>query len=64
LKSDERTISLSPQDETWREAAKLDGCYCLKSDLSAEKASKETVHPTFRILRRGTSGFSGGHIVV
>jgi transposase len=52
LKSDERTISLSPQDETWREAAKLDGCYCLKSDLSAEKASKETVHDRYKDLSK------------
>ena len=34
LKIDERTISISPQDDAWAEAAKLDGCYCLKTDLS------------------------------
>jgi transposase len=52
FKSDGRTISMSPQDDMWKEAAKLDGCYCLKSDLSAEKASKETIHDRYKDLSK------------
>lgn len=45
-----RTISITKQDEAWREAAKLDGCYCLKTDLSKQQASKETVHDRYKDL--------------
>jgi len=46
----ERTIAISKQDNTWQEAAKLDGCYCLKTDLSKQQASKETVHDRYKDL--------------
>jgi transposase len=52
LKIDERRISISPQEEAWKEAAKLDGCYCLKTDLSAEKASKEIIHDRYKDLAK------------
>ena len=45
-----RTIAISEQDQAWQEAAKLDGCYCLKTDLSAEQVSKETVHDRYKDL--------------
>jgi len=45
-----RTIAISKQDEAWQEVAKLDGCYCLKTDLSAQQASKETVHDRYKDL--------------
>jgi hypothetical protein len=47
-----RTITMTKHDETWREAAQLDGCYCLKTDLSKEQASKETVHDRYKDLSR------------
>lgn len=47
---DGRTISIVQQDEVWREAAKLDGCYCLKTDLSRQQACKETVHDRYKDL--------------
>ena len=47
-----RTISIIKQDEAWREAAKLDGCYCLKTDLSKRQASKETVHDRYKDLSK------------
>ena len=46
----DRTFSLSPDDGVWAEAAKLDGCYCLKTDVVAEKASKEIIHDRYKDL--------------
>ena len=45
-----RTIAISEQDDVWQEAMKLDGCYCLKTDLSKQQASKETVHDRYKDL--------------
>ena len=50
LKIDERTISICLQDDAWAEAAKLDGCYCLKTDVSAENATKEIIHDRYKDL--------------
>ena len=44
---DDRTILITKQDKSWQEAAKLDGCYCLKTDLSKQQVSKETVHDRY-----------------
>ena len=46
----ERTFSLSPQADAWTEAAKLDGCYCLKTDVLSGQASKETIHDRYKDL--------------
>jgi len=45
-----RTISIAQPQEAWQEAAKLDGCYCLKTDLSEQQATKETVHDRYKSL--------------
>jgi transposase len=45
-----RMIAIAKQDQAWQEAAKLDGCYCLKTDLTAQQASKETVHDRYKDL--------------
>lgn len=45
-----RTMSLAKDEHAWQEAAKLDGCYCLKTDLSAQQASRETVHDRYKDL--------------
>jgi transposase len=45
-----RTITIVKDDHAWQEVAKLDGCYCLKTDLSAQQASKETVHDRYKDL--------------
>ena len=45
-----RTILLSKQQEAWTESAKLDGCYCLKTDLLTEAASKEVIHDRYKDL--------------
>ena len=46
----DRTISITKQVEAWQEVSKLDGCYCLKTDLSSKQASKETVHDRYKDL--------------
>jgi transposase len=56
----ERTITVGKQDDAWREAAKLDGCYCLKTDLSVEQASKETVHDRYKDLSQVEWAFRTG----
>ncbi len=47
-----RTLLLSKQLDVWKEASKLDGCYCLKSDLSVEAASKDEIHDRYKDLSR------------
>jgi transposase len=44
-----RTILLSKQKEAWQESARLDGCYCLKTDLNST-VSKEVVHERYKDL--------------
>lgn len=46
----DRTFSVCPDAEAWAEAAKLDGCYCLKTDVLADQASKETIHDRYKDL--------------
>ena len=55
-----RTIAIAKQDQAWQEAAKLDGCYCLKTDLSARQASKETVHDRYKDLSQVEWAFRTG----
>jgi len=64
LKIDERTISISPQDGAWAEAAKLDGCYCLKTDVSAENASKEIIHDRYKDLSQVEWAFRTSKTVI
>jgi transposase len=46
----DRTLELTIDDNAANEAAKLDGCYILKTDLPEIKASKETVHNRYKDL--------------
>jgi transposase len=64
LKIDERTISISPQDDAWAEATKLDGCYCLKTDVSAQKASKEIIHDRYKDLSQVEWAFRTSKTVI
>jgi hypothetical protein len=45
-----RRLSLVEDREALAEASKLDGCYCLKTDLAATQASKEIVHDRYKDL--------------
>jgi hypothetical protein len=46
----ERTITLTVLEDAQREAAKLDGCYVLKTDLTPAQAPKELVHDRYKDL--------------
>ena len=46
----ERAITLTVQEDAQTEAAKLDGCYVLKTDLSPAQAKKELVHDRYKDL--------------
>ena len=48
--ADTRTLSLVIDQLALKEAAKLDGCYVLKTDLSRQTLSKETVHDRYKDL--------------
>lgn len=48
--SHERTLTLSEDSSALEEESKLDGCYVLRTDLSAAEASKETVHERYKSL--------------
>jgi len=50
VQSQERTITLTEDPGALEEEAKLDGCYVLRTDLSADQASKETVHERYKSL--------------
>jgi hypothetical protein len=46
----ERTITLTINEDAQTEAAKLDGCYVLKTDLTPAQAPKEMVHDCYKNL--------------
>jgi hypothetical protein len=46
----ERSIVLTVQEDAQTEAAKLDGCYVLKTDLTPAQAPKELVHDRYKDL--------------
>ena len=45
-----RTLSLIRDEEALAEISKLDGCYCLKTDLDSQTATKEVVHDRYKSL--------------
>jgi len=54
-------------DVALKEAAKLDGCYVIKTDLSAEIATAETIHDRYKNLaqvERAFRTFKNGHLEV
>ena len=50
LTLEERTITLTVNTSGQQEAAKLDGCYVLKTDLTPAQAPKELVHDRYKDL--------------
>jgi hypothetical protein len=46
----ERALMLTVQEDALTEAAKLDGCYVLKTDLTPQQANKEIVHDRYKDL--------------
>ena len=50
VSSAERTLTSVGDEAAWQELSKLDGCYCLKTDLKGEEAAKERVHDRYKSL--------------
>ncbi|HVH91222.1 MAG TPA: IS1634 family transposase, partial [Candidatus Acidoferrum sp.] len=50
LTVEERSITLTINEDAQAEAAKLDGCYVLKTDLTPQQANKEIVHDRYKDL--------------
>src|SRR6266705_708218 len=50
LTIEERTITLTVKTSAQQEAAKLDGCSVLKTDLTPQRAPKELVHDRYKDL--------------
>lgn len=50
VSSKKRILSLTRDEDELSELAKLDGCYCLKTDLTAKMADKELVHERYKSL--------------
>jgi len=50
LTVEERSLTLALNEDAQTEAAKLDGCYVLKTDLTPQQANKEIVHDRYKEL--------------
>lgn len=50
LTLEERAVTLTVNASAQQEAAKLDGCYVLKTDLTPQQAKKELVHDRYKDL--------------
>jgi transposase len=50
LTVEERSLTLALNEDAQTEAAKLDGCYVLKTDLTPQQANKEIVHHRYKEL--------------
>jgi len=57
LTLEERAITLTVNTSAQQEAAKLDGCYVLKTDLTPAQAPKEIVHDRYKDLASVESAF-------
>jgi transposase len=67
VKSRESILELVIDDAALKEAAKLDGCYVIKTDLSAEIATAETIHNRYKDLAQVEQAFrtfKSGHLEV
>lgn len=53
----ERTLSLKQDADALAEASKFDGCYCLKTDLPPQVATKERVHERYQSLSQVEGAF-------
>lgn len=53
----ERKLELKIDEEKKSEEAILDGCYVIKTDLTKEQASTETVHKRYKDLAMVENGF-------
>jgi len=67
VESRESILELVIDDVALKEAAKLDGCYVIKTDLLAEMATAATIHERYKDLaevERAFRTFKSGHLEV
>ncbi|MBI4707706.1 MAG: IS1634 family transposase [Candidatus Omnitrophica bacterium] len=57
IETEEKILILKVNEEAKEKAGELDGCYCLKTDLSTDSASKEKVHERYKDLANVEQGF-------
>jgi transposase len=65
VETQESILELVIDDAALKEAAKLDGCYAIKTDLSAKIATAETIHNRYKDLvevERAFRTFKNGHL--
>ena len=65
--SHERTLELVIDEEAGRQEAELDGCYVIKTDLSVETATAQTVHDRYKDLaqvERAFRTFKNSHLEI
>ena len=63
----ERTLGLVIDEEAKKQVAQLDGCYVIKTDLTAEEATAEAIHERYRDLmwvERAFRTFKTGHLEI
>jgi len=53
----ERGFVVKIDESAKKKASELDGCYCIKTDLPKEKATKEKVHSRYKDLANVEEGF-------
>jgi hypothetical protein len=54
-----RVLAVTVDEAAYGRAGRLDGCYVLKTDLSAARLDRETVHARYRDLARVEKAFRG-----
>jgi len=57
VRTEGRTVKLEVHQEAQEEAARLDGCYVLKTDLPGTAASAQTVHDRYKDLTQVEQAF-------
>jgi transposase len=57
LSLNERTIELQLDEQAKQEAALLDGCYCIESDVPTEQLSTQEVHDRYKDLQEVERNF-------
>jgi hypothetical protein len=57
IEEEERRLRISIDSEKYEEAAHLDGCYVLKTDLPAEECDAKSIHDRYKDLAKVEKGF-------
>ncbi|MBU0699947.1 IS1634 family transposase [bacterium] len=57
IEAEERNFIVRVDEDEKKKAGELDGCYCIKTDLPKDKASKEKVHRRYKDLANVEQAF-------